>query len=94
MYIYIKSAGFSCVCYPGMHVGHRDDGINTDTTGEMQVCEQQLDKKNIAGVKKRADERRQDELRVEVGVKATLKKRLERSGLDWAGRVESMGDGR
>ena len=59
----------------------------------MQVCEQQLDKKNIAGVK-RADERRQDELRVEVGVKATLKKRLERSGLDWVGRGESMGDGR
>ena len=41
---------------------------------------------------KRADKRRMGELRVEFGVKVSLKKKLVRSRLSWAGHVEGMGD--
>ena len=38
-----------------------------------------------------ADERRRDELRVEVGGKESFKKKLVRSRLKWDGHVERMG---
>ena len=41
---------------------------------------------------KRADDRRPDELRVEVGVKEHVKKKLARNSLTWAGHAERMGD--
>ena len=41
---------------------------------------------------KRADKRRVDELRVEVGVKDSFKKKLVRSRLTRAGHVERRGD--
>ena len=41
---------------------------------------------------KRADKRRMDELRLEVGVKESIKKELVTSRLKWAGHVERMGD--
>ena len=41
---------------------------------------------------KRADKRRMDELRVEVGLKERFKKNLVRTWLKWAGHVERMGD--
>ena len=41
---------------------------------------------------KRADKRRVDELRVEVGVKERFKKKLVRSSLTRAEHVERMGD--
>ena len=44
-----------------------------------------------AGVK-RADKRRMDELRMEVGLKESLKKKLVWSRLKWGGHVERMGD--
>ena len=40
---------------------------------------------------KRADKRRKDKLRVEVGVKERLKKKSVRSSLIWASHVEIMG---
>ena len=40
----------------------------------------------------RADKRRLDELRVEVGMNESFKKTLMRSGLTWAGHLERMGD--
>ena len=43
---------------------------------------------------KRADKRRMDELRVEVGVKKSLKKKLVRSRLNWARHMERIGDGK
>ena len=39
----------------------------------------------------RADKRRMNELRVEVGVKERFKKKLVRIRLKWAGHVESIG---
>ena len=41
---------------------------------------------------KRADKRRMNELRVEVGVRDSFKKKLVRSRLRWAGHVERLGD--
>ena len=43
---------------------------------------------------KRADKRRMDELRVEVGGKEGFKKTLVRSRLTRAGHVDRMGDGK
>ena len=43
---------------------------------------------------KGADKRRMDELRVEVGVKESFKKKLARRRKKWAGHVERMGDGK
>ena len=56
-----------------------------ETTGEVKVFEQQLDKKNIVGMQ-RADERRMDELKVEVRVKDLFKKKLVRSRLQYGKR--------
>ena len=42
----------------------------------------------------RADRRRMVELREETGVQRSLTKRLARSRLEWAGRVEMMVDDR
>ena len=41
---------------------------------------------------RRAEKRRLDELRVEVGVEESFKKKLVRSRLKWVGYVERMGD--
>ena len=41
---------------------------------------------------KRADKRRMDELRVEVGRNESFKKTLVRNGLTWAGHLERMGE--
>ena len=57
---------------------------------KVQVCENNW-MKRIVGVK-RAGKRRMDELRVEVGVKDSLKKKLVRSRLKWASQLERMGD--
>ena len=43
---------------------------------------------------KRADKRRLDEVRMEVGVRGCFKKKLVRSRLKWAGHVERRGDGK
>ena len=40
--------------------------------------------------KKRGDKRRMDELRMEVGVKENVKKKLVRSRLKWAGHMERI----
>ena len=45
--------------------------------------------KRIAGVK-RIDKRRMEELREEVGVRGSLRRKLVRSRLKWAGHVERM----
>ena len=58
--------------------------------GKVQVCENNWIRR-IVGVKK-ADKRRTDELRVEVGVKDSFKKTLVRSALKWAGHMERMRD--
>ena len=41
---------------------------------------------------KRADNRKLDEIRVEVGVKESLKKKLVTRRLIWVGHVERIGD--
>ena len=58
--------------------------------GKFQVCENNL-VRIIVGVK-RADKRRRDKLRLEVGVKERFKKKSVRSSLIWASHVERMGD--
>ena len=45
-------------------------------------------------VVKRTDKRRIDELRVEVGVRGILKKKLVNSRFKWAGHIERMRDGK
>ena len=55
-----------------------------------QVCENNWIRR-IAGVK-RADKRRRDELRVEVGGKENVKTKLVKGRLKWAGHDERMGD--
>ena len=56
----------------------------------MQVCENNWIRRNV--VLKRTDNRRMDELKVEVGVTETFKKKLVRSRLKWAGHVERIRD--
>ena len=58
----------------------------------VQVCEANLVRR-IVGVK-RADKRRTDGLRVEVGVKDNVKKKLARNSLTRVGHAEIMGDGK
>ena len=41
---------------------------------------------------KRVDEKRMDEMRVEIRVKECFKKKLARSRLTWAGHMERKGD--
>ena len=55
----------------------------------MQVCENNWMRGNV-GVK-RADKRRMDGLRVEVGVKERFKKKVVKSRLKWARHVERIG---
>ena len=62
----------------------------TEKQQKVQICKNNLIRR-IVGVK-RADKRRMYELRVEVGVKESFKKKLVRSRLTWAGHVERMGD--
>ena len=57
---------------------------------KVQVCKNTWIRRIV--VVKRADERRMNELRMEVGVKVSFKKNLSRSRLKWAGHVERMGD--
>ena len=57
---------------------------------EVQVSENNLVRRTV-GVE-RSDKRRMDELRVEVGLKESFKKKLVMSRLTWAGHVERMGD--
>ena len=78
------------MCYPGIHLWPRDDDTNRGTTGERAGLRHQLDKKN-RGVK-RVDKRRMDELRVEVGVTGSFKKKLARSRWKRGGHVDRMGD--
>ena len=47
--------------------------------------------RRIIGVK-RADQRKVDEITVEVGVKGSFKKKLVRSRPSWASHVNRMGD--
>ena len=58
--------------------------------GKLQVCENNWIRR-ITRVK-RANKRRMDELRVEVGVKESVKKKLVRSRLTLASHVERIGD--
>ena len=58
---------------------------------KVQLCTHKNVVRRITGVKT-ADKSRMDELRVKVGVKESFKKKLVRSSLKWAGRVERMGD--
>ena len=57
---------------------------------KVQVCKNTLVKR-IVGAEGVVN-RRLDELRVEVGVKDSFKKKLVRNGLRWAGHVDRMGD--
>ena len=61
----------------------------------VQINNRRIFKNNwirrIVGVN-RADKRRLDRLRVEVGVKESFKKKLARNSLKWTGHVERMGD--
>ena len=67
------------VCYSGIHEWTKDAMVLTEKQEKVQVCETNLVRR-IVGVK-RADKRRTDELRVEVGVKDSFKKKLARSSL-------------
>ena len=65
----------------------------TEKQQKVQFCEHNLVRR-IVGVK-RADKRRMNELRVEVGGRreeVSFKKTLARSRLTWAGHVDRMGD--
>ena len=57
---------------------------------KVQVCENKLVRRIVGA--KRADNRRMDALRVEVGVKGRYKQKLVRSGLIWAVHLERMED--
>ena len=57
---------------------------------KVHVCESNLVRRIVGD--KRADKRRMDEWRVEVGVKECVKKKLVRCRLTWGGHVEIMGD--
>ena len=57
---------------------------------KVQVCENNLVRGTVEV--NRAQKRRMCELRVEVGVKEDLKKKLVTSTLTWVGHVERMGD--
>ena len=57
---------------------------------KVQVCETNLVRR-IVGVK-RADKRRTDELKVEVGVKEMFKTKWARSSLTMASHAERMGE--
>ena len=61
----------------------------TEKQQKVQVCETSWIRR-IVGVK-RADKRKMNELRVEVGVKESFKKKLVRIRLKWASHVERMG---
>ena len=58
----------------------------TEKQQEVQVCENNRVRRSV-GVK-RVDKRRMDEVRVEVGMKDSFKKRLAMSRLIWAGMGE------
>ena len=53
---------------------------------------QQEKVQNLVRRVKRADKRRMEDMRVEVGVKDSFKKKLVSRRLTWAGHVERMGD--
>ena len=61
----------------------------TEKQQKVQICENNWIRR-IKGVK-REDKRRMEELRVEVGVKTSFKKKLMKSKLKWAIFVERMG---
>ena len=56
---------------------------------KVPVCENNLVRRTVGA--KGADMRRMDKLKVEVGVKESVKNILARSKLKWAGHVETMG---
>ena len=58
----------------------------------VQACENNWVRR-IVGVK-RADNRRMEELGMEIGFKESFKKKLVKSRLKWVGRVERTGDGK
>ena len=71
---------------------HRASRRHLTGQGNVQFCEKNWVRR-ISGVE-RADKRRMEKLRVEVGVKESFKKKLVKSRLIWTGRVERMGDGK
>ena len=80
------------MCYIGIRECTRDDDTKKYTTVEgPSLHTQKKLVRRIMGVKI-ADKRRMDELRVEVRLNENAKKKLIRSRLKWAGRVERMGD--
>ena len=72
-----------------VHECTRDDGTNIET--RLRFEEEKKPGRRIVGVK-RADKRRMDELRVEVGVKEHFQKKLA-SCVTWAGHARGK-DGR
>ena len=75
--------------YPGIHEWTGDEAL-TEKQEKVQVCEINLVRRIVGD--KRADKRRMDELRVEVGVKENFKNKLAMSSLTLAGHAERMGD--
>ena len=64
------------MCYIGIRECTRDDGTNTYTTVEGPSLHTQKQLVRRIMVVKRADQRRMDELRVEVRLNESLKKKL------------------
>ena len=71
-----------------MYAWLRNDGNNRETTEESAGF---LKIKIILGVKK-VDKRKLDDVRGEVRLKGSFKKKLVSNRLKWAGHVERMGD--
>ena len=79
------------MCYPGIHECTRDAMALTEKQEKkVQVCETNLVRRIV--VVKRTDKRRTDKLRMDVGVKDNVKKKLAGSSLTWAVLAETMGN--
>ena len=77
-------------CGTSSYLNGLDAMALTEKQQKVQVCENNLVRK-IMGIKRFA-KRRVDDTREEIGVKESLKKKLSRSRLAWAGHVVRMGD--
>ena len=67
---------------------HRDLGGDGNQQEKVQVCENG-EVRRIAGIK-RVDKRRTEELREDIGVKKSFRRKLARSWLKWAGHLERI----
>ena len=85
----IGKVHISCVT-PAYMYGFETMALTEEQQEKVQFCENNWIRR-IVGVN-RADKRRLDELRVDVGVKETVKKKLASSRLKWAGHVENIAD--